>query len=219
MNNDNNNSNRISHLPGRITPNHSFQRRGTLREEGRRAASCLKNGGVIICPSESCYSFSCDARCEEAVSRIHKIKGDAEFKPITIMVSDLGQVEEFGILNDKTKELAEKFMPGQINLIIDKKDPEKYNFLSRAEDGIAFRIPNCEITLEIIRRFGSPITTTSVNLHGHPGIYKIAEARKLFQDKVCAIVNAGDLNEKIPVSTIYDTRTGKVIREGLVKIK
>jgi len=185
----------------------------------KKATACLKNGGVIICPTESCYSFSCDAGNRKAVECIHEIKQDTEFKPMTIMVSKLEQIEKFAVLNAVAEKLAKKLMPGQINLVVNKKDESEYNFLSRSGDGIAFRIPNNEITLEIIRQFGSAITTTSVNLHGQPGIYDISKARELFEDKVCAIVDGGNLDKSIPVSTIYDTRSGKILREGLIKEK
>lgn len=183
------------------------------------ALDCLRGGAVIICPSESSYSLSCDARSEKAAEEIRRIKGDKEFKPMTILISILEMIEEFGILNDKAREIAERLMPGQLNLIIEKRDEAEFNWLSRAGEGIAFRIPDNETMIELIKGIGSPITTTSANLHGEPSLYKISKVKELFGGKVCCIVDAGDLDESIPVSAIYDTRRGKVLREGLIKEK
>lgn len=183
----------------------------------KTALSCLRAGRAIICPSESSYSLSCDARSEMAVEEIRRVKKDQKFKPMTILVSDLKMVEEFGILSDKAREIVGRLMPGQLNLIIEKRDEKGFNWLSRQGEGIAFRIPNNNIMLDLIKGLGWPITTTSANLHGKPSLYKIEEVKMLFSEDVCCIIDAGDLDESISVSTVYDTRTGRVLREGPIK--
>lgn len=178
-----------------------------------KAVESLENHEVIICPSESCYSLSCDAKSQKAVEKLHELKGESKDKPITILVANLTQLEDFAIVTKDIKKIVDKLMPGQLNLIVEKKDKNKYNFI--ANDSICFRIPNNQIMLEICKKFGA-ITTTSANLHGQPSLYKIEDVKKTFENKVNCILDAGDLNENIPVSTIYDTRTGKILREGLV---
>ena len=99
-----------------------------------QALNCLKNGKVIVYPTESCYSFGCDARNQNAINRINHIKKRSLDKPITLMVSDLDQIRQFGIFNKTAKKLSNALMPAQINLIIDSKDKDNKN-------GISFRIP------------------------------------------------------------------------------
>ncbi|MFH1175307.1 MAG: L-threonylcarbamoyladenylate synthase [bacterium] len=181
----------------------------------QEAIIALKQGGIIIYPSESCYSFGCDAKNQSAVGKIHKIKDDNNSKkPMTILVSSLRQLGDFAALNEKAVKIAGALMPGQINLIVDKKDREKFNWISSSENGIAFRIPANKIALELIKKFGSPITTTTVNIHGKPSMYKIGEIQELFGKEVSAVIDVGDLDESVRVSTIFDTRTGKILREG-----
>ena len=181
-------------------------------EEIDRVIELLKKGEVIIYPTESCYGFGCDAKNKEAVEKIHKIKEEPLDKPVTIITSDLEQMKEFGEINDKITKLSKEFMPGQLNLVINKND--KYPHLSK--EGISFRIPNHPIALEIPKKLGSAITTTSVNIHNQPSIYKIEDVKKLFQNKVTHIIDGGDLNEETPTSTIFDTRNNKVLREGII---
>lgn len=168
-----------------------------------KALECLKNGGVIIYPTENSYSFGCDAKNEEAIKKIHKIKQE-EPKPISILVSSLEQIEEFGVMNETALKLFKKFMPGRINLIIDKKDLSKV--------GISFRISPNKTAFELSRVM--PITTTSVNIHGQSALYDIKKIKELFEDKVCYMLDEGDLDESMPASTIYDTRNNKILREG-----
>jgi len=178
----------------------------------KEAVKIMKNGGIIICPSESCYSFSCDAKNESAVKKIHEIKQENSDKPMILIVSNLKQIEEFGVLNETAFKLAEKLMPCQLNLIIKKK--QNYDFLGR--ETIAFRIPANKIMLDLAEEMGSAITTTSVNIHNQEPIYEIAKAKKLFEKQVDFIIDNGNLDKSVPVSTIYDTIHKKIIRKGLI---
>jgi len=172
----------------------------------KKAIELLKQGKVIIYPTETSYSFGCDPRNKAAVEKIHELKKE-KTKPIMLIISNLKQIEEFGILNETANKLA-KFMPCPLNLIIEKK--ENYPHLSK--DGIAFRISSNKIANQLAEAFG-PITTTSVNIHGNPPIYNIDETKQFN----IYTIDTGNL-EKNPVSTIYDTRTNKTLREGPIKI-
>lgn len=175
-----------------------------------KAIELLEQGEIIIYPSESCYGIGCDARNEKAVIKLHKIKQEG-LKPLSILISKIEQIKEFGILNETALKLI-KLMPCQLNLIIDKKDKEKFDFLSK--DGISFRIPSSELLIQLCEKF--PITTTSANIHGNPSLYDIEEVKKQFSGKVSMILDAGNLNKDIQVSTIFDTRNNKIIRDGQV---
>lgn len=182
-----------------------------------QAIKILKKGGVIVCPSESCYGFSCDARNKKAIQRIHKIKKEPIDKPLTVAISDINQIKEFGIINKQTEKIIKDLMPCQLNLIIPEKQPNKYSFLS--QKGISFRIPTNKILFELAEKLNAPIVTTSVNIHNQPSIYKIKKVKSLFKDKVDMIIDKGDLDENIPTSTIYDTRNKKIIRQGIIKLE
>ena len=183
----------------------------------QQALEVLKQGGVIICPSESCYGFTCDAKSKQAIKRIHKIKQEPEDKPLTIAAANLEQIKEFAIINKETEKIIKDLMPCQLNLIVPEKQPNKYKFLSKK--GISFRIPTDPTLFELAKELGAPVVTTSVNLHGQPSIYKLNKAKELFQDKVDYILGVGDLDKNTPTSTIYDTRTKKILRQGIIKIK
>jgi len=182
-----------------------------------KAIDCLKNGRVIIYPTESCYAFGADAKNYSAIAKIKKLKNQPIDKPIHAIVDNLDQIKNIGIPNLVAEKLSKKFHPGQLNLIIDFIKPKKYQYLSNS--GIAFRIPKNKIARELCQKFGSLITTTSANIHGEPAIYKIDDIRSKFDHRVCQIIDAGNLNKSTPVSTIFDTRTRKIIREGPITLE
>lgn len=173
---------------------------------------CLREGGVIIYPSESCYSFGCDAKNKSAVERVHKIKKEGKDKALILNVFDIGQAEEFGIVNDLARGLFEKFKGRALTLIIDKKDG--YDYLSR--EGIAFRVLSNEVANRLVEEFGSAIITTSVNIHGEKPLYSVESVKEQFGDKVDFTIDFGNLDEDVKVSTVFDTRSKKILREGAV---
>lgn len=175
----------------------------------------LKNDGVIILPSESCYSISSLASSAKAVERIHKIKFESQDKPSTILVNVLDQLDNFGILNNIALKLSHKFHPGQLNLIIEKAN-NTHDYLSN--DGIAFRIPKLQIMQQVIGITKEPITTTSANIHGQPSIYAEGDLY-VFDGKVDYILRHGDLDKNILVSTVYDTRSRSIIRHGDITLE
>ncbi|MBD3247026.1 threonylcarbamoyl-AMP synthase [Candidatus Pacearchaeota archaeon] len=181
------------------------------------AVDVLKKQGVIVCPSESCYSLTCDARSKKAIEKIHTIKKEPKNKPLTLAVSNINQIKDFGKITKKIKKIAEQIFPAQLNLIIKENNPNKYPFLSKK--GISFRVPKCDVLFALSEKLGAPIVTTSANIHGQPPIYNIKEIRELFEDKVDYILPQGNLNQDVPTSTIYDTRNNKIVRQGIINIK
>ena len=176
------------------------------------ALECLKNGGVIIYPSESCYSFGCDARDKNAVERVHEIKNEDKNKSLILNVFNVNQIEEFGVMNEVAKSMLNEFNGRALTLIVDIK--ENYGYLS--EEGIAFRVLSNKIANNLVKEFGSAIITTSVNIHGEKPLYDISSVVGQFGDKVDCIIDAGDLDENVNVSTLFNTRTLKILREGAV---
>jgi len=175
----------------------------------------LRNGGVVILTSESCYGISALASSKSAIERIHTIKQESNNKPVTILVNSLNQLREFGVINDIAIKLSHHFHPGQLNLIINLKD-EKFDYLS--SDGIAFRIPQHKLLHNIIEILGEPITTTSANIHGQAPIYNQSDLHSL-DGSVDYINQDGNLDSQIPPSTVYDTRNGKILRQGSITLE
>ena len=172
--------------------------------------NAINNNKIVIIPSESCYGISCLAASLSAVAKIHQIKEESQDKPLTLLVSDISQIEPIGELNHNAIKLSNTFHPGPISIIIELKS-DNYSYLS--PDGIAFRIPGDEFTRNLITMLGQPIVTTSANIHGDAPIYNQNDL-DVFKSKVDYIYESGDLDSNILPSTIYDSRSNKILREG-----
>ena len=175
-----------------------------------KAAKILKDGGVIIFPTETSYGLAVDATNETAITKMVRAKEQPEEKNISVIVSDLLQAKKFGKITPEAETLAKKFMPGPLTLVVEKQ----YNVPNAlAEKTIAFRISSNRIATEMCKALGNPITATSANLHGRPNIYSGKEAIKQFGNRVHMIIDAGEL-PKNPPSTMYDVANKRVLRFG-----
>jgi len=174
------------------------------------AVRVLKNGGIIIYPTETSYGVGADALNEEAVEKVHKAKEQPHDKPISVIVAGEKQAEQVAYLNERSRELVHKFMPGPLTLISRHKEIVPANITT---NGIAFRISSNEFASKLARSFGHAITATSANIHGKPAIYSAEEAIRVFGEKVNLIVDAGNMDKK-PASTIYCTFSNILLRGG-----
>jgi L-threonylcarbamoyladenylate synthase len=183
---------------------------GNERKIIEKAARIMKEGGVVIIPTETSYGIGVDATNEIAIKKIAAVKQQPQEKNISVIVSDLEQAKRFGKISEEAKKLVEKFMPGPLTLVVGKK-PGIPDVL--AERTIAFRISSNRIARAVCEQLGNAITATSANLHGRPSIYSGREVVKLFNNRVHMIIDAGELQHNAP-STIYNVLEKKILRHG-----
>ena len=176
----------------------------------QKAARIMKNGGVLVFPTESSYGLGVDATNEIAVKKLAPIKQQPEEKNVSIIVADLEQAKRFGKIGEEAEKLVERFMPGSLTLVVEKK-PGVPDAL--AERTIAFRISSNRIAREICKELGNAVTATSANLHGRPSIYSGREVIKQFNNRAHMIIDAGELPRNAP-STIYDVQQKRILRHG-----
>ncbi|MGC9309274.1 MAG: L-threonylcarbamoyladenylate synthase [Candidatus Nanoarchaeia archaeon] len=120
----------------------------------------IKQGDILIYPTDTIYGLGCDAFNEQAVERIKKIKGRDRDKPLSVIAPSKQWIDEHCIIDVNLDD----YLPGPYTLILNKKQPD---FLKHVASGdkLGVRIPDCSFT-EIIQKSGKPFITTSVNLSG-----------------------------------------------------
>ncbi len=184
-----------------------------------RAAGVLRQGGVIVYPTDTLYGLGADALSDDALAKVYAIKGRDPQKPIHCIVADLEMAAQYAEVNDVARKLAEKFLPGPLTMIL-KKNKEVLNGIARSIDTIGIRIPNNEFCLELARTFGKPFTTTSANIAGEAtggSIDAIEEQLGASAAGIDLWVDAGVLPESAP-STVVNLVSGfpSVLRQGAI---
>jgi len=176
------------------------------------AVNILKKGGLIIYPTETCYGIGADATNLRAVRKLIRLKGRESGKFVPIIISDTKMAEKYLVLNDDIRKLMKKFMPGPLTLVAKKEKMKTRRLLG------GFRIPFNRFAINLVKRFGKPVTATSANITGNKPIYRISKIKKVFLGKVDLIIDAGNLPKRQP-STVFDVNSRKVLRKGKISRK
>ena len=181
------------------------------------AADVIKDGGVVIYPTDTAYGIGADILNRKAVDKLNLVKSRHAEKQYTAIVSDVKMAEKFCVLGDSEKRLIKKFMPGPLTLVLSKKDIVP-DFLQKTD--FAFRIPDCEVAREICSISGAAITASSANISGEETPYSVDEINPILKENVDLILDAGKL-EKKKTSTIcrVDDRKVLILREGAIAEK
>ena len=187
-------------------------------------AETLKNGGIVIIPTDTVYGFSgiVDLKTSETQfktdAKIRAIKGRAESKPLIQLIA---HPEDICLYTDDIipPELLAKW-PGALTIIVHIKKDSPLAQTSIPESGtIAFRCPGDEWLRKIIEKCQAPIFSTSVNRSGQPVLETATAITEEFSKEVDLIIDDGDKKGALP-STLVTIENGtiRVLRQGSVKI-
>jgi L-threonylcarbamoyladenylate synthase len=185
------------------------------KEKIEVAARIIKNGGIVIFPTETVYGIGASAFNEKAIRRLYKIKGRPADNPSIIHIArkkDLYEIAEIPRKNKKALEkLVKKFWPGPLTLVLkNKKIPKS---ATAGLETVAVRMPANKIAIELIKRAG-PIAAPSANISGKPSATSVKMLGELVE-KVDLVLDGGE--SKIGLeSTVFDVSSRKVLRPGKI---
>lgn len=190
-----------------------------IPELAREAAAVLKQGGIVLYPTDTLYGLGADALSDEAVGALRALKGRDEQKPIHAIVPDIAMVEQYGEVNDTARKILANTPQGLVTLIV-KKRPDHQTGIFRGIETFGFRIPDNELCIAMARAFGGPITATSANKSGETPASSLGGILAQLGPGVSLTdlaLDGGTLPERAP-STVVDVSSGEaiVLREGAV---
>jgi len=180
-----------------------------------KAAGVLLKGGVIVFPTRSLYGLGVDAFNEKAVQSLFSIKGRPPEKPILVLIHDVTQLDSLvREVPVRAQLLMRVFWPGKLTLVFDaaKRVPEG---LTAGTGKIGIRQAGHPAAAALAAAFGRPITGTSANRSGRPGVARISDLDPLIGDAVDLILDAGPL-EGGAGSTVLDVTCDppRLLRKG-----
>ncbi len=170
-----------------------------------KAAEALKNGEVIVHPTETCYGFAVDPFNEEALEKLYEIKKMEREKPLSIMVDSLDMADKYGLFSDYAKTIVEQFWPGPVSIMVMKRKGSLPEFFNKNEKFVSIRYSSDPFSTRIVELFGKPIVTTSANLAGKPACYNVKDVKEQLGvrrfEKIGLVVDGGKIPPN-PPSTI-----------------
>lgn len=181
------------------------------------AIQTIKDGGLVVFPTETVYGIGANALDSKAVDKVFQAKGRPNDNPLIVHISNMNMLDNLikGI-NDIERTLIEHFWPGPLTIVFEKKDIIPNN-VSGNLNTVGIRMPDNMVTLEIIDKAGLPIVGPSANISGRPSGTSIKDIYEELNDKVDVIVDNGNTEIGIE-STVIKVEKNKVIilRPGII---
>ena len=155
------------------------------------AAEMIRNGGLVVFPTETVYGLGGSALDAEAAGRIYSAKGRPSDNPLIIHISDPSEAEKYCYTNPTYYRLAEAFMPGPLTVIMPKRDCIPLS-VTGGLDTVAVRCPEDIVARTLIRLSGVPIAAPSANISGRPSPTSAEHVIDDLNGRVDMILDGGD---------------------------
>ena len=192
--------------------------------ELEEAAEVIKNGGLVLFPTETVYGIGADGLNSESVKKIFIAKGRASDNPLILHVSNIEMVDN--IAKDITlleKKLMEEFFPGPLTIILKRKDNVP-DVVTGGLDTVGIRMPSNKIAHDLIELSGTPIAAPSANISGRPSGTNINDIFDELNDRVDYILDGGETKIglestviRVIDNEIHILRPGKITKNDLEK--
>lgn len=196
----------------------------------KKTISAIREGKVIICPTDTVYGLLGLASNKKTVNNIFKIKKRSKNKSFPIFVKDLKTAKKFAKINKFQERFLKKVWPGKVTAILERTllSPSgfggqgKTKIYGVSEESIGLRIPKYKLINEILKKTNLPLIGTSANISGEKPSTKIKEILNQFKDEKILpdlVLDVGNLKKSKP-SAIVDLsqKKIKIIRRGDIKI-
>lgn len=183
----------------------------------KEISQIIKNGGIVVFPTETVYGIGTNGLNKEAISRLYEVKQRPTNKPISLLVSSIDMAEMVARdITDMEYKLMDKFFPGPLTIILKKKNIVPDN-LTNNTDTVGIRMPDNIIAKKLIEYAKVPIATPSANISGKPSGTDINYIMENFKDKVDYYIDGGQSKLGIG-STIVKVENGYplILREGSI---
>ena len=175
----------------------------------------IKNGEVVIFPTDTVYIPAADATNKKAVEKVFKIKRRLLQNPVPVFVKNIKMAKKIAKIGRKQENILKKAWPGRVTAVLERKKT-KIRLYGVASDSIALRIPDCKPINLILEELNRPLVGTSANISGRPASGNLREVisqlkGKRFQPDLT--VDGGNL-PGVP-STVIDLRVlpPKILRK------
>ncbi len=155
-----------------------------------QAVEILRNGGLIIYPTDTVYGIGCDITQKAAIERIYRVKGMAKQKPLSFVCSDIKDISKYAKISTSNYRDLRKYLPGPYTFILPGTREVPKVLLSKQKT-VGIRIPDHALTMAIVNALGNPIISTSVNISEQSFASDPQEFSQYYEGQVDLILDSG----------------------------
>ena len=174
----------------------------------RRAAAIVRDGGVIVYPTDSCYALGCHIGDKDAMRRIREIRRVDEKHHFTLVCRDLSEISHYAKVDNCQYRLLKAATPGSYTFILraSREVPKRLQHPKRKTIGL--RIPNHAVVRELLAEIHEPILSCTLLLPGDEGpLNDAAEIRNRLEHSVNLVLDGGPCG--VEMTTVVDL-TGEI---------
>lgn len=175
------------------------------KEKLIEVVNLIKQGKVVIFPTDTVYIPAADATNKKAVKKVFKIKRRLLKNPVPIFIKDIKMAKKLAKIDKKQEKFLKSVWPGRVTVVLNRKKI-KSKLYGIIKDTIALRIPNFKPVNFLLEKLNRPLVGTSANISGKPPSGNLKEVVLQFKGKKYQpdfIVDAGNLEPGKP-STVLD---------------
>lgn len=179
-----------------------------------KAVELLRNGHLVVVPTETVYGLAASLSHPEAIKKIFKLKGRPSSNPLIIHLADNKSVHEYvKFVPESFALLAEAFWPGPMTLVLQAESSKVPEIVRAGLSTAAFRVPNHSATNQLLRQTG-PLVMPSANISGSPSATRIEHIEKDFGLEFPVLESQGCFLGVESTILIYLDEKWQIIRQG-----
>jgi len=187
--------------------------------EIEEAAKILREGGVVVFPTETVYGLGANALDADAVRKIYALKGRPATSPLIVHVASVEQAKEVAAeWLPETERLARAYWPGPLTLVVPKKDVIP-DVVTAGLPTVGLRMPRHPVALELLRAAGVPIAAPSANRFTQLSPTTAEHVRETFGEETPFLLDGGPCEVGLESTVIAVRREGlEVLRPGMAYV-
>lgn len=191
----------------------------------KEASKIIKDGGLVLFPTETVYGIGANGLNEKAVKNIFIAKGRKQDNPLILHVCNMDMINRIAKNISKLEyKLISSFFPGPFTIVLERKDIVP-NIVTGGLDTVGIRMPSNEIALKLIELSDRPIAAPSANISGKPSGTNVDDIFAELKDKVDVIIDGGECNIGVESTVVrvidnvpHILRPGKITPEQIKEI-
>ncbi|MFA0240685.1 MULTISPECIES: L-threonylcarbamoyladenylate synthase [Vibrio] len=180
-----------------------------------QAVAIIRNGGVVVYPTDSGYALGCQLENKQALERICKIRRIDDKHNFTLLCRDLSELSLYARVDNVAFRLLKAHTPGAYTFIFKATKEVPKRLMNAKRKTIGIRVPDNKIALELLEAMGEPLMSTSLILPGNETTESDPEEiRDSLEHAVDVILNGGYLGEQPTTVIDFSDDDAVVLRRG-----
>lgn len=180
----------------------------------------LKNGDVVVLPTETVYGLAASIHHYNAIKKIFYLKKRPFYYPLIVHIGNINDINQVSKnIPDKAWKLIDFFFPGPLTLILEKKNI--FNLITSGKNKVGVRMPNHDVILKVIQELGSPIVASSANLFNcsSPKSAEDVQASMPFLKKVILDGGVSKFGIASTILEFTEDKQVRLLRYGAISIQ